>query len=281
MKETTGNKKSSAKGNICTSCCSKDPLSLGAGPGRFRDLDSDYSDGIAICPFCGGLGRVINSEKFKAMTKLIWDLRNKYCPLVSNFSAPPAAIRLQILEEMIAGIKKIFEIYGNKNDICFAKEISEGALDLLVEDTKNAVIRQISKLTEELKNANPEKAASNMATIIALQGGSEEADEIFRTLIKIYPLSGIIAHDCAMFQLTYFQRRYAYMLPLFEKATKLEPKKAAHFYSLAKCLSELKKYDKALEALDNAQKYPGAEENIKLINKLRQEIESEMRYKKE
>lgn len=273
MKKTI--KKSKAKGKICDSCCSKDPLSLGAGPGRFRDFDSDYSYGIAVCPFCGGMGRVINSKKFKAKTKRIWDLRDKYCPLVSNFSAIPAAARLQILEEMISEIKDLFEIYGSKNDVCFAKEVSEGALDLLVEDTRNKVKKQIQITIEESRNASPEKVASHMALIIAMQGGLKEADEIFRVLAKTFPASSIIAHDYAMFQLTYFQKRFAYMLPLFEKATKLRPLRASHFYDLAQCLMELEKYDKALEVL---QKAGICSDNSKdLTDALQFKIESEMR----
>lgn len=267
------NKEYAGKEKICDSCCSSGPLSLGIGPGRFRDLDSDYSYGIDICPFCGGLARQIDSDDFRARAKRIRDQRNKYCPITGL--PVPAIVRLQILEEMISEIKELFRIYGTENDICFARDISEGALNLLVEDTKNKVKKEIQATIAESSNASPEKVASNMALIIAKQGGLKEADEMYRVLEKTFLASSVIPHDHAIFLLQYSRKSYAYVLPLLEKSTRLRPLRALHFYDLAQCLMELKKYDKALEVLQRAEQCSDKSEDV--TNKLRDKIESKMK----
>ncbi len=135
------------KSRECSWCMPKEDeteKALYLGAGAFRDIDSDFSDGIPVCGGCGGLGHVVENEEFLERVRKIQVLRRKYCPVVKEI---PIEERLRILGELIEEIRKLYADYiivAQKG--CYAERIANGCLD--------GITRELSGRTMLHKQAN-------------------------------------------------------------------------------------------------------------------------------
>ncbi len=231
---------------VCTWCRSGSTLDCGSG--HFRDFDSDFSYGIDVCGGCGGLGRQINVEDFRQRTQRIINLRFEYCPTSGDIS-PAMSIRLEKLEALIYEVSELFRLYGREDDQCFAKEIANGCLQQLANRLKNECDFLVKFYIEAPLRLDAGAEACRPALIAAHKGDLEEADRIFQRVSDEYPNSSFVAHDFAVYLIT-FHRSYKKALPWFEKAIELAPKMAIHFCQLAKCYLALDQPNKALEVMN-------------------------------
>jgi hypothetical protein len=111
---------------VCDWCCGGSILDIGAG--MFRDFDSDLSYGIPVCGGCGGLGKQIENDDFKARINRILELRFEYCPVDPSSAEVSVGIKIEKLEALIREVTELFRIYGKKGDKSFAEKIANGAL---------------------------------------------------------------------------------------------------------------------------------------------------------
>ena len=248
----------------CDWCCGGSILDCGSG--IFRDFDSDLHYGIPVCFGCGGLGRIIESEDFKARVKRIGDLREGYCPMDSCPDLP-VVIQVKKLEALLNEVTELFRIYGKETDECFAKAIAGGLLKQELEGLR--VIRnetiELLKKSEPRQVKNPE--ALREAFVAAHSGDMDKADEIFKSVVAEDPLSSIVACDYAIY-IAQFHRNLKDALSWFKKSIQLEPKKAIHFYCTIKCMKSMRLSQAVNEILPEALELSKVEKDEKLIKDL-------------
>jgi len=132
----TNLKKEKIKEEICDWCQRGSSLDIGSG--YFRDIDSDFSYGVAVCGGCGGLGRQIINSDFRERVGKISKLRFEYCPLPLSEEIPEV-VKLKKLKELIGEVTELFRLYGRDKDSSFAKRISDGCLQSTLEEHQRKI----------------------------------------------------------------------------------------------------------------------------------------------
>jgi hypothetical protein len=87
----------------CTFCRHRGPAY--AGPGIFKDEDTLRGIGIPICPNCGGLSYVLDSDNFRESAGAVGKLRFEY-------SGAAPSDRRALLLKFIQSIQEHFRRYG-------------------------------------------------------------------------------------------------------------------------------------------------------------------------
>ena len=230
---------------------------VGDGNGVFRDSDYDFSilsyPGIPVCGGCGGLGVQYESEDFKERCVRVCDLRFKYHPTNSLAFDPPFILIYTSLKKLLEEVKELTEKYDSPSNSFAKRFLNDKRYEEYLGILKESVDQIIKNAVEAEKRPTEAEEESREAIINLCKGDVEIGLALYQKLIVKYPTNSVLLHDYGVILLTY-ERDSKKALECFVNATKLEPKKALHFFQVAKLLIFLERKKEAVKYLKKTQK---------------------------
>lgn len=237
----------------------------GDGDGQFRDVDVDfnkfYYPGIPICGGCGGLGIQFDTEDFKARVERILKLRFEFHP-TDGLSEPPTSVIYVKLKALIKEVEELTQEYGLGSENSYARRFiaPDSSFREALATLEGYVEENIRIIKETKSDEDPNPVDATREAMLKLYSGeAEEGLAMFKAALEKFPNDNSLTHDYGS-----LVAMYGRDLPLaaeyLEKATKLEPKKALHFYQAGKILVQLGKYPQAIGYLHDTKLQPDYEE---------------------
>jgi tetratricopeptide (TPR) repeat protein len=229
----------------------------GDGNGIFRDSDYDFSilsyPGIPVCGGCGGLGVQYDSQDFKERCERICTLRFKYHPTDSLAIDPPFILIYTNLKKLLEEVKELTEKYDSPSN-SFARDfINDKRYEEGLKVLKETADQTLRNAIEAGKRPTEAEEESRKAIIKLYKGDVETGLDLYKKTVAKYPKNSVLLHDYGVILLT-FERDSEKALECLVNATKLEPKKAMHFFQVATLLVLLDREEEAIKYLKETQK---------------------------